>query len=265
MRQNSPLFTIATVTYNAAETLQRTLDSVANQDYPYIEHLLIDGCSSDGTIRLVQRYVETNTHARQPHQIRLVCERDEGLYDAMNKALQLAQGDYIVFLNSGDMLHATDTLSQLTYQMEWIKGDFHNPAILYGQTDLVDQKGHYLRPRRLRAPETLTWKSFRWGMLVCHQSFYVRTDIAREEHYNLQYHYSADFDWCIRLLRRVGRRRMRIINTRLILTDYLSEGLTTRHHRASLFERMRIMMVHYGKWQTLLSHLWFVIRGVFMR
>ena len=93
-----PLITIATVTYNAETTLGRTLRSVAEQDYQRIEHLIIDGCSKDHTLSLVQRYVEEN-QAR--HNIRLVCEPDTGIYDAMNKALQAATGDYIVFLNAG--------------------------------------------------------------------------------------------------------------------------------------------------------------------
>ena len=105
-----PLITIATVTYNAESTLRRTLQSVALQDYARIEHLIIDGCSTDHTLSLVQRYVEEN---RARHSIRLVCEPDDGLYDAMNKALLHATGDYIVFLNAGDSLHSTDTISSL--------------------------------------------------------------------------------------------------------------------------------------------------------
>ena len=102
--KNRPLITIATVTYNAGATLQRTLQSVACQDYPRIEHLIVDGRSRDDTLPLVQRYVEQNTMASVPHSIRLVCEHDQGLYDAMNKAIRQATGEYIVFLNAGDKI-----------------------------------------------------------------------------------------------------------------------------------------------------------------
>ena len=85
-----PLVTIATVTYNAAETLERTLSSVASQDYPRIEHLIIDGCSTDSTLSVVQQYVAENTRTSHPHHIRLISEPDNGLYDAMNKALSNA-------------------------------------------------------------------------------------------------------------------------------------------------------------------------------
>ena len=253
------LFTIATVTYNAEETLQRTLQSVASQDYGRIEHLIIDGCSTDHTLAVVQQYVEQN-QAR--HNIRLVCEPDEGLYDAMNKALLLATGDYIVFLNAGDCLHSSDTISALS---QLVASHPRQPAILYGDTHLVDSQGRFLRRRRLTPPEELTPDSFRQGMLVCHQSFYVRTDLARQEPYDLQYRFSGDFDWCLRLIRRATRLRIRIVNTHLVLTDYLSEGMTTRNHKASLRERFRIMSHYYGWGTTFLQHLWFVVRAVIKR
>ncbi|MCF0196953.1 MAG: glycosyltransferase, partial [Bacteroidaceae bacterium] len=186
----NPLITIATVTYNADASLQATLDSVAGQDYARIEHIIVDGRSKDQTLGIIHRYVEDNTIAAIPHNIRLVCEPDEGLYDAMNKAIRLAAGDYRVFLNAGDRLHATTTISEIAAKADWIRGDYTNPAILYGETDLVDSDGKFIRHRRLRSPEKLTWKSFRAGMLVCHQSFYVRTDIAQENLYDLQYKFS---------------------------------------------------------------------------
>lgn len=262
MKRSYPLITIATVTYNAAEYLERTLHSVELQDYPRIEHLIVDGNSKDGTLSIIRRYVERN---KQPqHTIRLVSESDEGLYDAMNKALTMCEGDYIVFLNAGDKLHADNTISELVKTIEWEHRGV-NPAVVYGETDLVDNEGNFLRHRRLSAPERLTSHSFLSGMLVCHQSFYVRTDLARQLRYDLQYRFSADYDWCVRILRRAEKRRMRIVNTHLILTDYLSEGMTTQNHRKSLKERFRIMAHHYGWLSAIGAHLWFVVRGVIKR
>ena len=257
-----PLITIATVTYNAEATLQRTLDSVAAQDYARIEHLIIDGLSTDRTLSLVQRYVEQNNNR---HQIRLTSEPDEGLYDAMNKALSMAMGEYIVFLNAGDKLHSGDTISKVVACANWRKGNGKNPAVLYGETDLVDNAGQFIRHRRLSAPENLSWKDFLYGMLVCHQSFYVRTDIAKSESYNLSYRYSADYDWCIRIMKKAAKRRLRITNTNLILTDYLNEGMTTKNHRKSLIERLKLMAQHYGWLKAIAAHCWFIIRAVIKR
>ena len=260
--KDKPLITIITVTYNAEPTIERTLQSVERQTYPCIEHVLIDGCSSDHTLSHIQRYVERN--GQNKHIIRVVREPDKGLYDAMNKGIQQATGDYLVFLNAGDRLHEDTTIQQIADKAGWQR-DRVNYAVLYGETDLVDNEGHFLRHRRLQAPERLTSKSFRSGMLVCHQSFYVRTDIARATPYNLDYRYSADYDWCIRIMLRAEKRRLRFLNTGLILTDYLSEGLTTKNHRRSLFERLRLMAHHYGWGTAIAEHLWFVLRAVLKR
>lgn len=258
-----PLITIATVTYNAGHTLERTLHSVAAQTYPHIEHLFIDGCSQDNTMELIHLYVERNSQQKVPHYIRMINEPDKGLYDAMNKAITQAKGDYIVFLNAGDCLHESETITKIIKSVPWEKyGRIHRPAILYGETDIVNEQGQFLRHRRLQAPEKLTWRSFLDGMLVCHQSFYVRTDLARQTDYRLRYRFSADYDWCIRLLKLATLRRLSIHNTHLILTNYLNEGLTTRNHHKSLMERLHIMARHYGWTKTLMQHAWFVLRAV---
>lgn len=262
MKRN-PLITLVTVTYNAQDTLERTLRSVEAQTYTRIEHLIIDGCSSDGTLALVQRYVERNTHPRQRN-IRLVREPDKGLYDAMNKGIALAEGDYLAFLNAGDQLHDPDTIEKMVALIDWDKTR-KNYAIVYGETDLVDNEGRFLRHRRLQAPKVLTSDSFRQGMLVCHQSFYVRTDLARTLPYDLQYRYSADYDWCIRLMKVAERRNLHNLNTGMVLTDYLNEGLTTQNHRKSLVERFRLMAKHYGWCMALVMHLFFLFRAVAKR
>lgn len=256
-------FTVATVTYNAASTLPATLASVAGQDYPLVEHLIIDGASTDETPALLQRYGEENAARQDAHTVSILSEPDRGLYDAMNKAISRAKGDYIVFLNAGDRLHSSHTLTLLARQLRHWPGQL--PAVLYGQTDLVDAGGRFLRHRRLQAPARLTWRSFLGGMLVCHQSFYVRTDLARRQAYDLRYRFSSDFDWCIRIMKQAQAGGLVLHNSHLVLTDYLSEGLTTRNHRRSLLERFRIMTRHYGWVSTIAMHMWFTLRSVIKR
>ena len=88
----------------------------------------------------------------------------------MNKGISLATGDYLCFLNAGDCFHEDNTLQQMVHTI--IGNEL--PDVLYGETAIVDKNGHFLRMRRLSAPETLTWKSFKQGMLVCHQAFFPR-------------------------------------------------------------------------------------------
>ena len=97
-------FSIVTITYNAQKVLQPTLNSVLQQDYPHIEHLIIDGASTDDTLRIAEDYKKLSDENDNGHEIKITSEPDDGIYFAMNKALNKAQGDYIVFLNAGDSL-----------------------------------------------------------------------------------------------------------------------------------------------------------------
>ena len=244
---------VITVTYNAEEVLLRTLKSVERQSFKNIEHLIIDGASKDGTLAIAEEYKQ-----RVSYDVTIISESDKGIYDAMNKGLRLAQGDYLVFLNAGDCLHAADTLELIEERGERRE----EPAVIYGDTDIVDDEGRFLGHRHLSAPEKLSWKSFRRGMLVCHQSFYVRRDIAATIPYNLNYRFSADVDWCIRVMKEAESRGLAMVNTHAVLTDYLKEGQTTKNHRASLKERFIVMKHHYGLFTTIIMHLWFLLRNL---
>lgn len=256
---------IVTITYNAARTLQRTLDSVACQTYADIEHLIIDGASKDDTVAIAERY-----KAMSHYEVVIQSEPDKGLYDAMNKGLQKATGDYLVFLNAGDTLYAPDTIEtvvrcvqQPPLLLERAGGEA--PAVIYGDTAITDAEGNFLHLRTHRPPEQLTWKSFKQGMLVCHQSFYVLTSLARQIPYDLQYRHSADVDWCIRIMREAERQQLALVNTHAILANFEEGGDTTQHHRDSLKERFKIMMHHYGLIQTVVMHAWFILRAVARR
>ena len=238
-----PIFSIITVTYNAQAVLEDTIQSVISQTYRRVEYILIDGASTDGTLAIIQKYRHLIAH--------VVSEPDRGLYDAMNKGLQRATGHYVCFLNAGDAFHEDDTLQKMVLGL---KEGAERPDVLYGQTDLVDLDGHFVRHRRLQAPERLTWKSFRQGMVVCHQAFFAKRELA--EPYDLRYRFSADYDWCIRVMKKAKV----LHNTHLTLIDYLDEGLTTQNQQASLKERFRIMTRHYGLVSTVAHHAWFALR-----
>lgn len=240
---------IITVTYNAASVLKRTLDSVKAQSWQQIEHLIIDGASKDETVSMAETY-----KAQCPYEVVILSEPDKGLYDAMNKGLRLATGDYLVFLNAGDTLHAADTLETIVRSAQPL------PGVLYGDTAITDEQGKFLHLRRLRPPKKLSWKSFRQGMLVCHQAFYALTDIAKNLPYDPRYRYSADVDWCIRVMKEAQKRQLPLVNTQAILADYQEEGQTTIHHRDSLKERFDVMRRHYGLFTTVIMHVWFVFR-----
>ena len=244
MNNPHPKFSIITVTYNAGKVLEDTIQSVVFQTYRNVEYIIVDGGSTDNTLDVVHKY--------QERICKVISEPDKGLYDAMNKGIRMATGDYLCFLNAGDELHENETLQKIAYTL---KGK-ELPDVIYGETAIVDEEGHFLHMRRLSTPEHLHWKSFKEGMLVCHQAFLTRRELALANPYDLRYRFSADFDWCIRIM----KQSKYLHNTHLTLIDYLNEGMTTQNHKASLKERFRIMTKHYGWISTILHHGWFVIR-----
>ena len=254
-------FSIITCTYNASEVLQRTLDSVMSQTWGQIEHIIVDGASKDSTMAMAEAYRRRSAEEETEHDIIIKSEPDRGLYDAMNKGLQLATGDYVVYLNAGDVLPTDETLENISNDVNE-RSDGRLPAVLYGDTNIVDNNGELLRPRRLVPPDDLSWRSFRHGMLVCHQAFYVRTDIAKAEPYNLKYRFSADVDWCIRVMKRAEKEGLPLLRLPEVVVNYLDGGMTNKNHRASLIERFNVMSHHYGLMSTILMHIWFVARAV---
>lgn len=246
MNQSQPLFSIITVTYNAADTVGDTMISVAQQSFRDFEHIIVDGCSTDATLKVVEQY-------RTPETV-IFCERDRGIYDAMNKGLGEAKGDYFIFLNAGDTFHADDTLEHYANAIE----DNDRPGILYGQTDIVtklpDGTRRRIGPRHLTAPAILTLDSFKKGMVVCHQSFVALKRITSL--YDSKYRFSADYDWCIRCLQH-SRKNIYLDE---VVTDYLAGGITSKNMKKSLLERYHIMRFYYGTIPTILRHLLFIPR-----
>ena len=243
-----PKFSIITVTFNAASEIEPTLQSVLAQTYTEYEYLLIDGGSKDDTIARAKASGIEFAH--------IVSEPDRGLYDAMNKGIALATGDYLCFLNAGDSFYAADTLQTI---VDAIAGEDELPGVVYGETAEVDGARNFVRMRRHKAPDNLNWRSFKNGMLVCHQAFYARRDLAPM--YDLKYRLSGDVDWCIKVMKRASK----LVKVDAVVVNYLQNGLSLKHHRASLKERFKVMSNHYGLLPTIGRHIWFIVRAIFKR
>ena len=235
----TPKISVITVVFNGEKHIGRTIESVLGQTYKALEYIIIDGKSTDGTLGIVNGYKGIH---------KVVSEPDNGLYDAMNKGLKESTGDYVWFLNSGDQIYSRDTIEKL---VEGLPG---SPDVIYGGTMIIDEAQNEVGDRRLRPPARLTWKSFRQGMVVCHQSLIVKREKAPA--YNLAYRFSADIDWAIRSARQADQ----IYNSHMILSRFLEGGLTEHHIKAGLKERFAIMRHYYGLVPTILRHFVFGIR-----
>ena len=236
-----PLFSIITVTWNAATTIVPTLESVRSQTSSDYEMLIIDGASSDDTLKIVNQASIAS--------LRVFSEPDNGLYDAMNKGIAMARGRYLIFLNAGDAFANDTVLARLAALAA------QNPGVIYGQTQLVDERRNVVGMRHLTAPRHLNAKSFSRGMVVCHQAFAARRDLVPQ--YDLRYRLSADYDWCIKVLKQSPANAYAGESP---IISYLADGMTTRHHRASLRERFVIMCRHYGAFTAIVRHLSFLPR-----
>ena len=228
-----PVLSVITVVYNNAADIERTIRSVVGQTYPGIEYLIIDGGSTDGTVEIARQYEEQIAV--------LLSEPDKGIYDAMNKGLARATGDYVLFMNSGDELYDPSTVAK-------VFASAPDADIYYGETELFDEQWQSLGLRRHRAPERFTWRSFRFGMNISHQAIYVRRSIAPS--YDPQYKLSADVDWVIRAAKKAGK----IVNVQRVVAKYLVGGLSRKRHRESLRERFVILARHYGWLPNLINH-----------
>lgn len=239
-----PLISIITITYNAADTLPSTMRSVAEQTCRNFEHIIIDGASTDDTLSIAR--------SNGTRQTRILSETDNGLYDAMNKGLRMAEGKYVIFLNAGDTFHDSNSLEL------YADAATSNPDIIYGDTDIVGSDGKFMRHRHLNAPEKLTHKSFSKGMLICHQAFMMRRELAPL--YDTDYRFSADYKWTLECISLTTPEKC--INLHTVTINYLEEGLTTKNHKASLLERFKIMREHYGLTRTVCNHALFLFRSI---
>lgn len=240
----TPLISVITVTYNAGNLIGRTLDSLKNQSFKDFEHLVIDGNSNDDTLMKVRE-------ANLPQSF-VVSEPDHGLYDAMNKGLNIAKGKYVIFLNAGDVFHDETILASYANHAE------NNADIIYGDTDIVDNSGNKISNRHLSVPNKLTKDSFADGMLICHQAFMVRKNLTQK--FDLSYRFSSDYDWCIKCINNSSTEKC--INLKRVTIDYLNDGLTDKNKLRSLKERFIVMRNHFGLSKTLRKHLGFIFRAI---
>lgn len=254
MIHRPPLVTIITVTYNCDKLLDLTIGSVLQQTYPHIEYLIIDGASTDETIDVIQKADSINGKLIHSKLFRWKSEPDNGLYDAMNKGLGIATGDYVLFLNAGDRLFAENTVEEL------MRTRTPDTDVIYGEVMLVNVSREHLGTRSQlttqKLPKVLTWKSLNLGMVVCHQAFIVARNIAPSY---MEGNLAADIDWVIEVL----KKSRKTVNSGLIVSEFLTGGISKQRHKQSLIDRYKVLKNHYGFFPNLWNHFRIVLRTLF--
>ncbi len=240
---------VISIAYNNLKGLQKTLAVFNGQNLlTEIEIIVVDGGSTDGT----QEFLETQTLTKN-----WVSEPDKGIYNAMNKGLSMAKGDYVWFLNSGDYVEDFSLIEKLLNVLK------QEPDAVYGETMMVDVEGKHLGLRSVfttrKLPDNLNWTSFRLGMNVGHQSFVVKRSLALL--YNEKYRYVADIDWMIRCLKACKN----VVNLDAVLACFTVDGFSSVQRKASNKERYEVLKEHYGFLPNAFAHLGIVLRKLFSK
>jgi glycosyltransferase involved in cell wall biosynthesis len=235
---------IITITYNAELFLERTLKSIKKQTCDDYEYIVVDGASKDGTLQLAEAY----------HDIidSIISEKDQGLYDAMNKGLKLAKGKYVWFMNAGDEIAHNTVIEDLKTLAK------DESDVLYGDTILVNDQGDILGMRSEigphKLPKNLSWTQYGLGMLVCHQAFIPKKAIAPSYNYN---NLSADIDWEIRCL----KKACKVAYYEKPLAKYLEGGVSHQSLLKSWIDRYKVLNKHFGFLKNIQNHFRILLRA----
>jgi glycosyltransferase involved in cell wall biosynthesis len=172
---DKPLITVITVVFNDAKNLEKTIKSVINQDYYNMEYIIIDGGSNDGTLEIIKKYEHVIDY--------WVSETDKGVYDGMNKGIDLVTGDWINFMNSGDTFYNPSIVKDIFSEHEFLDTD-----IIFGNHNVV-------YPNKTRFVKSKSVAYFWKGSRFCHQSTFAKSDLCKESKFNLHNRISADFEF----------------------------------------------------------------------
>jgi len=233
--KTNPTLSIITVVFNNYNNLERTIKSVINQTYKKIEYIIVDGGSNDGTLDIIKKF-DTQIS-------KWISESDKGIYDAMNKGINIAAGDYLWFLNAGDEIYSNETV-------EKIFSSANDADVYYGDTELIDDAGNSFGSRKLKKPpENLSWKNMIDGMVITHQSIIVKKSISPL--YDMKYKYVADIDWLVRVLKKSDK----IVNTKIFISKFLIGGYSRKNTISSLFERFKVLSKYFNPILLFLNHV----------
>lgn len=212
-KSSHPLITIITVVYNAQKNIEDTILSVINQSYKNYEYIIVDGGSNDGTLDIIKKY--------ERYIDKWVSEADCGIYDAMNKGLDLAKGGWLNFMNAGDSFYSNDVLESI-----FTKKINDNVDIIYGNTDI----GHKI----LKYKQKLNLKAMAQGMMLCHQSTFYRLD--KLIRYNLEYKICGDQDFTMQYFAKNKKSQYMDIT----ISKYDLDGISSQNLNKIMTEKFLI-------------------------
>lgn len=236
------LFSIVTVSYNCAAQLARTIESVLSQSCMDLEYIVIDGGSTDGSVDVIRKYQNALSY--------WCSEPDGGIYQGMNKGIDHAQGEWIIFMNAGDVFAGQDVLRQMAFHIR------QNPCdIIYG--DILTIKDGVERLKQASDPCN------KQRMYFCHQAVFVQTYILKQMHFDIRFRMSADFYF----FKRCYKVGYRFVHVSLPIAIYDSNGISNTQRTKGLHDNIRVIKELDKGWDRIrfLGKLYFVIFWINLR
>ena len=229
-------FSVITVCMNAQNNIENTIRSVIEQDYSHVDYIIKDGISSDGTKELIEKLISGHTG------INFVEGMDTGIYDAMNKAVLFAKGDYVIFLNAGDTFHDSDVLTNVSSNISKQKGD-----IFYG--DVLEKNNDTEQARHYSQKNSKLWY-YSLGACLCHQAMFCKTELFKEKLFDLNFKVCADREWQMYFI----KNRRLAVPLNMIIADIEAEGFSSRNVSVLEYET-RECINRYCGWQRLIYYV----------
>lgn len=228
---------IVTVCYNSEDSIEKTIKSVISQDYPNVEYVIIDGGSTDGTLEIINKYKCNIT--------KVISERDKGIYNAMNKGIKLCTGDFINFMNAGDVFHNISTLSDVALLLN------KNYDIIYGCINKHLPDCYYLyKPYPL--------KQMSYHMILPHQATFIKTSFHKAHLFDETFKSSGDYDFFYKAYF-YHHAKFKEIN--IVVCDYEDyRGMSKDDYKRAKLEDLRIWGKQNNLFTLVKTYLWFIYR-----
>jgi glycosyltransferase involved in cell wall biosynthesis len=233
-----PLVTIITVVYNGKNILERTIKSVVSQIYKDIEYIIIDGGSTDGTVDIIKKHKDRIS--------RWISEKDKGVYDAMNKGIDRAKGEWVIFMNSGDTFYSENTVFEVS-------------AYFDGTCDIVYGDACYNGKNICRGPKKINTLFFLMEHMICHQSIFART-VLLKDHFDTRYRIVADREWLMSALRKGAVTK----HIPVTICNYDYSGISTNVENFHA-DSERLVRNFYGSWGVLFIRVKRLLRNIIKR
>lgn len=225
MMINKPLITIITVCYNSENFIRETIESVLNQTYDNIEYIVVDGNSTDNTLNIIKEY-ETKFNGR----MKWISEPDDGIYDAMNKGIELMKGEWINFMNSGDLLINNKIIDRI---FVFDNLDLNNIEVIYGDV-LVNYNNEFKIKRKAKNINKI-WK----GMICSHQSMFIKNNLIKKLKFNKNNLIVADYEFMLKALK--NQANFQYINK--VVSEVISGGMSDK-------KRLKVIKDYYKTYNS---------------